>query len=76
MTAKQFAKLCIGDLVSHGSVPWGIWVVVGTDLSGGYHSVRIIDNSNVGPFEHYRMTTPEGWVLLSKVKKRKIYEKI
>ena len=74
MTEKEFAKIGIGDIVSHGSVPWGIWVVVSNDLNGGWHCVRIIDNSNVGPIEHSRMETPAEWKLLSKVMKRKKYD--
>ena len=73
MSEDDFAKVGVGDIVSHTGTPWGKWVVVGQNPLGGWHVCRIIPN--IGQIENHRMTNHREWVIISKVSKRKILVK-
>jgi len=71
MTASEYNKLAVGDIISHGSVPWGRWVVLAKASDGGWHATRILQS---GAMEHHKVTVPTEWLMVSRVIKRKEYD--
>jgi len=69
MKQKQFDHLGVGDMLTHETCPWSNFVCVHKMYNDeGWYVIRAC---NSGVLENFTVTSPKGWILTSKVQKRK-----